>query len=244
VTTASEAVAPHAVESEQDGRSTLLVSPHLDDAVLSCGRYLAIRPGCTVVTALCGSPASGTGLTPWDALCGFAAGDDVLAARCREDRAALGVLGAHQRAVAGLDGQYGHQPGRAEIVRAGIAAAVTDLRPATCLIPLGLQHEDHIEVRRIALLVAAETAIPADWIAYEDLPYGPNDVGNHDHDEASAAYASAGWAITEIAPGVDPALERKEAAVERYRSQLLALRLDREFDAKIVTERYWALSRR
>lgn len=34
----------------------LVVSPHLDDAVLSCGCWLASRPGAAVVTVFAGRP--------------------------------------------------------------------------------------------------------------------------------------------------------------------------------------------
>ena len=28
----------------------VMISPHLDDAVLGCGRFMAVHPGCTVIT--------------------------------------------------------------------------------------------------------------------------------------------------------------------------------------------------
>ena len=34
----------------------VVVSPHLDDAVLGCGRFLAVHPGATVVTVFAGNP--------------------------------------------------------------------------------------------------------------------------------------------------------------------------------------------
>jgi hypothetical protein len=49
----------------------LVVSPHLDDAVLSCGRWLAAHPGTLVVTVFAGVPSNGNRLTDWDARCGF-----------------------------------------------------------------------------------------------------------------------------------------------------------------------------
>ncbi len=35
----------------------VVVSPHLDDAVLGCGQLLAAWPGATVVTVFAGKPA-------------------------------------------------------------------------------------------------------------------------------------------------------------------------------------------
>ena len=117
--------------------------------------------------------------------------------------------------------------------------------PSQCLIPLGLQHDDHREVRRVALLVAASTPALLEWIVYEDLPYGPNDrLYSHDQfgKEALASYSSAGFVLTEIELDLG-SVDMKADAVEHYQSQLRGLRLDPDFDQKIVEERYWALSR-
>jgi LmbE family N-acetylglucosaminyl deacetylase len=230
--------------SDSEGSGFLFVSPHLDDAVLSCGRLLARLEGAAVVTALAGSPDRWDELTGWDAACGFVAGDNVMAARLSEDRAALGVLKARQRTVEGLDDQYGPQPGRAHLIRAGIESALAELEPHSCAIPLGLQHPDHIEVRRVALLVAAQAPTPLVWTVYEELPYGPNDPGSRFHDEAFAAFAEAGFLLSELHPDLDPTMGTKAAAAECYTSQLGAMRrFNPNFDRDIETERYWSLHR-
>jgi LmbE family N-acetylglucosaminyl deacetylase len=73
----------------------VVVSPHLDDAVLGCGRLLAAHPGATVITLYAGAPSTYPDPpTRWDQVAGFGPGDDVLAARKDEDRAALAELGA------------------------------------------------------------------------------------------------------------------------------------------------------
>ena len=57
----------------------VVVSPHLDDAVLGCGRLLAAHPGATVITLYAGAPATYPDPpTRWDAIVGFGPGDDVL----------------------------------------------------------------------------------------------------------------------------------------------------------------------
>ena len=83
------------VEEDELAR-VLVLSPHPDDAVLSCGQFLARHPGTTVVTVFCGIPA--TYPDPprrWEQLAGFAPGDDVAALRREEDRRALAVLDAY-----------------------------------------------------------------------------------------------------------------------------------------------------
>ncbi len=68
----------------------VVLSPHLDDAVLGCGRLLAEHPGATVITVYAGAPgAYPEPMTHWDTISGFRAGDDVLAIRRGEDRGAL-----------------------------------------------------------------------------------------------------------------------------------------------------------
>jgi LmbE family N-acetylglucosaminyl deacetylase len=219
----------------------LVVSPHLDDAVLSCSRLLVGRPGSTVLTALAGSPPAWDQLTPWDRLCGFGVGDDVIAVRLGEDRAALGVLGATQQTIEACDGQYDPSEPRVDLVRSGIQAALDRMRPGTCAIPLGLQHPDHQEVRQIALSCAATGESTVDWMVYEDLPYGRNDPDGSAHAEAVAAIRAAGFRLSDIRPRLDPDMTTKVAAVACYASQLLALRLSPTFDADIEIERYWSL---
>ena len=73
----------------------VVVSPHLDDAVLGCGRFLAAHPGATVVTVFAGNPPQyPEPMRKWDVQSGFAPGDDVMETRRNEDHAALACVGA------------------------------------------------------------------------------------------------------------------------------------------------------
>ena len=73
----------------------VIVSPHLDDAVLSCGGFMAVHPGVTVITVFGGNPEQyPVPQRLWDTQSGFDPDDDVMEARRAEDRAALGVLDA------------------------------------------------------------------------------------------------------------------------------------------------------
>jgi LmbE family N-acetylglucosaminyl deacetylase len=219
----------------------LVISPHLDDAVLSCGRLLAAHPGSTVLTALAGSPPVWKELSFWDGQCGFRAGDDVLAVRVLEDRAALAVLAAGQQLIEACDGQYGRSEHRADVVRAGIESALGRMASGTCAIPLGLQHPDHQDVRQIALSCVDGSRPDVDWVVYEDLPYGRIDRGGSSHRQAVEAIESAGFQLSELHPALDPDMATKAAAVGCYSSQLLALRHSRTFDVDIEIERYWTL---
>jgi len=58
----------------------IVVSPHLDDAVLGCARFMAVHPGVTVVPVFAGNPeAYPEPMRTWDVQSGFAPGDDVFA---------------------------------------------------------------------------------------------------------------------------------------------------------------------
>src|SRR4051794_24119032 len=74
---------------ERDCMAVLVVSPHLDDGVFSCGEMMADHPTAHLVTVFAGRPATAQ-LTEWDRDCGFAAGDDVVGARRDEDARSSG----------------------------------------------------------------------------------------------------------------------------------------------------------
>ena len=83
----------------------LVVSPHLDDAVISAGQFLAGRPGAVVVTMLAGAPNPPV-IRKWDNMSGFATSQEALRARWAEDERALAVVKATAVHLGFLDGQY------------------------------------------------------------------------------------------------------------------------------------------
>ena len=82
--------------------SRVVISAHLDDAVLSA--FSAITPGSTVVTVLAGPPPAGT-LGSWDALTGADDSARRLRERREEDRRALAGIAAVVH-LDFADGQY------------------------------------------------------------------------------------------------------------------------------------------
>src|SRR5207244_5204724 len=119
--------------------------PHLDDGVLSCGRLLAGRPGSAVVTVCAGTPRDDALVTEWDARCGFDSARDAMAARRREDDAALTLLQARPVRLPFCDSQYGEAPPRDDVQRA-LREALVGLAPEAVLYPMGLFHSDHVLV--------------------------------------------------------------------------------------------------
>jgi LmbE family N-acetylglucosaminyl deacetylase len=213
---------------------TVVVSPHLDDAVLSCGGRLADEPA-HVVTVFAGVPREGGPLPIWDRLTGATSCSDRVRDRLAEDDRALGVLGATTERLAMLDGQYRAEPHDHE-------AAVALLRPLlasadeVCTAAGVGGHVDHLAARDAALAAAPPSASVT---LFADVPYvlvygWPSWVDPR----AGGPMLDAGpWVDAELeAAGLvldaltraprelsEEALARKREAMLAYRSQLPAL---------------------
>lgn len=217
----------------------LFVSPHLDDAVLSCGELIASSAAALVVTVFAGRPAGGTSPTPWDAACGFGPDDDPIAARRSEDRAALDVLGARSLWLDFVDDQYG-APRPAEAIAATLVDAITREAPNEVYVPLGLFHTDHFRASEATLAVMPRFANLA-WHAYADAIYRRIDGAV---DGRIRALADAGIALTPATPRrAAHADARKRHAVACYGSQLRGLQSRRHHDDVFARETYWRLHR-
>lgn len=139
---------------------TVVLSPHLDDAVLSACGALA---GAFVVNVFAAVPPPGP---PTDALRLTGASDPVAQMRRRldEDREALAVAGATAAALDLLEADA-----RTEALdAAAVTTAIADVVPAAraVLAPLAIgRHPDHVLVRDAAFALG----VPV-WL-YADLPY-------------------------------------------------------------------------
>lgn len=197
----------------------LVVSPHLDDAVFGCGELLSACPGAVVVTVFAGAPAAGDPLTEWDRAAGFVEGDDVIAARRTEDKAALDCLDAVPVWLEFRDSQYREQPLAATAIAAALAAALARYPVDTVVIPLGLFHSDHQLVHAAALELCRGRSEPA-WLGYEDVFYRriPGLL-----QARLATLQSMGVSATPVALDRPTRPELKRAATRCYASQLRAL---------------------
>ena len=151
------------------GTATLVISPHFDDAVLSCGHWLHMNPGAVVATVCSGKPEPGTPASHWDARFGTA--DRAVDERRAEDLAALTALGATQHRLGFHDHPYREdgEPFEDELEQS-IGELVDELRPKRCLVPLGFGHIDH----RISGRAARRALASRPWcevVVYVDLPY-------------------------------------------------------------------------
>ena len=215
--------------------SLVVISPHLDDAVFSCGSLLARCPGSTVVTVFTGVPPDPGVLTDWDSACGFASAGESLRARHEENRRALGMLRCEGRSLDLLDCQYIDCPdaGMPRLTEA-LLSTVHELAPDAVAIPLGLFHGDHIRVSDAALLTW-ETWPGMSWFLYEDAPYRaqPGAV-----QQRLVQLHARGLMLTPASFAGDPA--DKADAIAAYASQIKGFNgLPEDLSRP---ERYWRLS--
>ncbi|WP_279629467.1 PIG-L deacetylase family protein [Achromobacter spanius] len=213
----------------------IVISPHLDDAVFSCGSLLSRCAGSTVVTVYTGVPDDPDTLTEWDRACGFADAAAALRERTHENRRALAAIGCEGRSLDLVDCQYLACPEAAmPRLTETLLATLHDLAPGAVAIPLGLFHGDHIRVSDAALLIW-ETWPGVRWFLYEDAPYRaqPGAV-----QQRLVQLHARGLVLTPAGLSSDPA--DKADAIVAYASQLKGFNgLPEDLSRP---ERYWRLS--
>jgi LmbE family N-acetylglucosaminyl deacetylase len=207
-------------------RPVLVLSPHLDDAVLSTGQFLCGRPDITVATLFAGVPPADIA-TDYDRKCGFRDSSEAVTARRAEDIDALATLDVAATHLDFFDHQYGFGNDLPAMVGT-VANLIKTIAPEYVLAPLGLLHPDHVTARDVTLAAATTTPV----VLYEELPYRVT------HPEAVAeAMVAVRRALKPVFIGDGP-LHRKLTALWSYRSQMQLA----EFDAVhplMVPERYW-----
>ncbi|TSD93130.1 hypothetical protein FOS14_23710 [Skermania sp. ID1734] len=144
----------------------LVVSPHLDDAVLSAFSALSSEE-VTVVTVFAGIPDVGIPLSSWDLACGVTTSPaDHTRQRRSEDEAALAVAGASVVHLDFIDDQY--REGATPYLE--ISAALADLAEGydEVWFPAAFGgHPDH----RATAVAALTLNGPYKRIMYADIPY-------------------------------------------------------------------------
>ncbi len=223
----------------------IVVSPHLDDAVLGCARLLAVHPGATVVTVFAGNPARyPDSMRPWDVQSGFGPGDDVMAVRRDEDRAALAVLDATPLHLDFVEYTYneGDRPVAPDVIASKLIPAVQALDPTLVLAPFGLANPDHDVTHQACMLAREQLAPSVAWWCYEDNGY--KHIPGLLAWRVSSLFRRKVWP-TPVCPRVDPTEARKQRAVECYPTQLRALEEDWQIGVKLAApapEQYWRLA--
>jgi LmbE family N-acetylglucosaminyl deacetylase len=175
----------------------IILSPHFDDAVLSCWHVLASAGEVLVVNVFAGEPPAGTHGW-WDSLAGATDSAAAVRTRVEEDRRALALAGRTAVNLPFLDNQYRQSDQEAEEIvdalRGVLVAGARIYAPAS----LGDRHPDHTAVRAAALALHAEGANVA---LYADLPH-------------ATVEGWPRWVLDGSSSDVDPANERWATQLE------------------------------
>jgi LmbE family N-acetylglucosaminyl deacetylase len=223
----------------------VIVSPHLDDAVLSCGRFMAAHSGVTVITVFAGNPAAyPVPQRLWDVQSGFGPDDDVMEVRRGEDAAALALLDARPMHLDYVEHSYnaGDRPVAPEKLAEGLVPALEALDPTLVLAPFGLANPDHDVTHRACMLARDGLTETTSWWCYEDNGY--KHIPGMLAWRISKLFHAGLWPTPAIVPvGEDHA--RKREAVYRYVSQIPPLERDHGLGARLdgrVPEQHWRLA--
>jgi len=225
----------------------VVVSPHFDDAALGASHLLTrfAEPGrCTVITVLGGRPpAYPDEPTDWDAAGGFKSGDDVVAVRREEDRAAMAVLGAEPVWLDFADHQYlakGERP-TAEVVAPVLEAAILATGATATFLPMGLANPDHVMTHDAGRIVLARHPELA-WFGYED--HGYKHIPGILAWRVAKMFRAGLWPTPAMVP-LDIDAGRKRKAISCYTSQIGPLERDHALSERLaanVPEQMWRLA--
>jgi LmbE family N-acetylglucosaminyl deacetylase len=222
----------------------VVVSPHFDDAAMGAGHLLASYEDTTVVTVLAGPPPSYPDPpSEWDALGGFVAGDDVVAARRLEDVAAMAVLESAYRWLEFSDHQYLAPPDRPTPadVAPTLAAVIDEIDPTAVFFPMGLGNPDHVMVHDASLLVRIDQ-LDREWFCYED--HGYKHIPGLLAWRVAKLLRAHPWPTPAIVPH-EPDEARKRKAIFCYASQIPPLENEHALSARLeghVPEQFWHLA--
>jgi LmbE family N-acetylglucosaminyl deacetylase len=174
---------------------------------------------------------------------GFRAGDDVVAIRREEDRAAMAVLGADPVWLDFVDHQYLNPRDRArpEQIADALGAVIDERNPTAVFVPMGIANPDH-ELTQEAGALLASARPEACWLAYED--HGYKHIPGMLAWRIAKLFHSGLWPTPAIVPVVEDHARKREA-VYRYVSQIPPLERDHGLAQRLdgrVPEQHWRLA--
>jgi LmbE family N-acetylglucosaminyl deacetylase len=235
--------------------STVILSPHLDDAVLSCWHLLSGPGDVRVINVFAGSPPLESGASWWDRSTGATDSVARMEERRAEDREAFAIAGRTAVDLDFLDAQYEPRDQSLEQIVSRLRDLIGPDEVVYAPAALG-DHADHEQVRAAALELAS-SGQPVRL--YADHPHAVRHgwpAWVNGTTEAPAAGVAEQWdrRLAEVGlrePKADvhhleaPERERKLRAVSAYRTQLEGLRStfgEMEGFPAFPHEIVWALS--
>ena len=217
--------------------NTVVISPHLDDAVLSCSTLLEAGP-TKIITIFSGPPVDHSMLGYYDEVTGATSSRARVFERTHEDHEALDGLVESVVRLPFKDAQYLQSPTAAEVAD---AIAINLLGADRVVFPSALGgHSDHRLARDACVLGVAEGLFPeCELTAFADYPYASeadgwpawvrtsDPMGLHvdaDWDGELAVLAECGFSLTPVVRRLDDAaIDRKLERSRLYRTQFDAL---------------------
>ena len=230
----------------ESGQRILYLSPHLDDAVLSAGGFIAAQAGngdAIFIASFC--TADPTPQQPLSALATDVHGrwgnpSAPYANRRHEDTAACAMLGANAIHLGLLDAIYRHGAAANEVYRSfgelfgpvptwdfsftqlttdTLANLINEIKPARIYAPLAVgDNVDHQHV--LSALLKLQTKLHCPLGFYEDQPYSSGYLSTT-HDAVTAAIARLPSKV--IATNYPIDFKKKRSAILCYQSQLTEL---------------------
>ena len=207
-----------------ENQRVVVVSPHLDDAVLSLGATIASwsRAGAAVdsLTVFACDPESAAPSGGWDRRGGFATEGESARPRRDEDRRACGAIGARPVWLPYASVDY-ERHGEEDEVRRAVVAAVDGAR--LVLLPgFPLSHPDHEWLVRSLAGGVIEPRVAL----YAEQPYSRR-AGEEPRLPAWVADAFGGGAAFEVSAAGTRDRLSKWRGIRQYRSQLPLLGMRR-----------------
>ena len=162
--------------------TTIILSPHFDDAVLPLGGMLAqANNQKKVITVFSGKPEKPQ-KTWWDLISGFLSSDTAVSSRVEENKNALKPFNVTEINLGFLDEQYRKKGTTTDIedqVKKKIIGVINDRSHNEHLniyFPAyfgpKITHKDHLMIHDIALdLIKSGQFHDVSWYMYEDMPY-------------------------------------------------------------------------
>ena len=199
----------------------VVVSPHLDDAVLSAAGRLMARDA-HVITVCAGIPPEHADLSAWDADSGARTAASRARERLHEDDAALAVVGATTSRLGELGQHYRGAPYDVDRVADQLVPMLADVTEVW--LPSGIGgHGAHEGTSRAGLAAVAVTR-PDEVHLYADLPYALAFGWPAREDGLDVELRRLGHDPAQLSSSTrrldDDEQGRKQRAVRCYRTQL------------------------
>ena len=203
----------------------MVVSPHLDDAILSLGASIlrATRSGrhVTVLTVFAGRPDSGLPAGGWDGRGGFATEGEASKARRLEDAKACVAVGAEASWLSLSEADY-RDTLDGDSIWSAVNGAVTDARPEGVLLPgFPLTNPDHAWITELLV----DRGLPCSRLGlYAEQPYRFWARHERARSNGGAGPVATGLPVEWVSAGRNlREMWTKRRAIVAYRSQIRLL---------------------